>query len=40
MVFKAADPAMLQKLQIGDKVRFAAEKADGAIVVTAIEAAQ
>lgn len=40
MVFKAADPAMLQKLQIGDKIRFAAEKADGAIVVTAIEAAQ
>ncbi|CAN5448217.1 hypothetical protein BH10PSE16_BH10PSE16_11250 [soil metagenome] len=40
MVFKAADPAMLQKVKIGDKVRFAAEKADGAIVVTAIEAAQ
>jgi len=40
MVFKAADPAMLQKLQVGDKVRFAAAKANGAIVVTAIEAAQ
>lgn len=40
MVFKAADPAMLQKLQIGDKIRFAAEKAGGVIVVTAIEAAQ
>ena len=40
MVFKAADPAMLQKLQVGDKIRFAAEKANGVIVVTAIDAAQ
>lgn len=39
MVFKAADPAMLQRVQIGDKIRFAAEKVDGVIVVTAIEAA-
>ena len=39
MVFKAADPAMLQKLQVGDKIEFAAEKANGAMVVTAIEAA-
>lgn len=40
MVFKAADAAMLQKLRVGDKIRFAAEKANGAIVVSAIEAAQ
>ena len=40
MVFKAADPAMLQKLKVGDKIEFAAEKANGAIVVTAIKAAQ
>ena len=40
MVFKAADPAMLQKLKVGDKIEFAAEKANGAIVVTAIKTAQ
>ena len=40
MVFKAADPTMLQKLKVGDKIEFAAEKANGAIVVTAIKAAQ
>ena len=38
MVFKAADPAMLQKLQVGDKIEFAAEKANGAIVVTTVQA--
>ena len=37
MVFKAADPAMLQKLQVGDKIEFAAEKANGAIVVTTVQ---
>ena len=31
MVFKAADPAMLQKLQVDDKIEFAAEKASRAI---------
>jgi len=40
MVFKAADPAMLQKLQVGDKIKFAAEKANGAIVVTTVQAAK
>ena len=40
MVFKAADPAMLQKLQVGDKIEFAAEKANGAMVVTTIQAAK
>lgn len=40
MVFKAADPAMLQKLKVGDKVEFAAEKANGAITVTAIKTVQ
>ena len=38
MVFKAADPAMLQKLQVGDKIEFAAEKTNGAIVVTTVQA--
>ena len=40
MVFKAADPAMLQKLQVGDKIEFAAEKANGAIVVTTVQVAK
>lgn len=40
MVFKVKDPAMLDKLQPGDKVRFAAEKAEGSIVVTQIEPAK
>ena len=39
MVFKATDPAMLEKRQVGDKIKFAAEKSNGALVITAIEAA-
>lgn len=39
MVFRVKDAALLDKVKAGDKVRFSAEKADGAIVVTAIEAA-
>lgn len=40
MVFQVRDPAMLDKLKAGDKVRFKAEKAGGAIVVTDIELAR
>ena len=40
MVFQVRDPAMLDKLKAGDKVRFRAEKAGGAIVVTDIELAR
>ena len=40
MVFKVKDLAMLDKVKAGDKVRFKAEEADGAIVVTALEAAK
>ena len=41
MVFRVADAKMLDTLQVGDKVRFAAEKsAGGAITVTRIEAAK
>lgn len=40
MVFKAADPAMLQKLKVGDKIDFAAEKANGALVVTTVQTAK
>ena len=37
MVFQVKDPAMLDKVKTGDKVRFKAEKANGAIVVTDIQ---
>ena len=36
MVFKAADPKLLEGLKEGDKVRFTAEKVNGVISVTAI----
>ncbi len=39
MVFKVGDPKMLDRLKEGDKVKFAAEKVNGAITVTAIEPA-
>jgi len=40
MVFRVKDPAMLDKLKTGDKVKFKAEQIDGAIVVTTIEPAK
>lgn len=40
MVFKVKDPAALDKLQAGDKVRFTAEKAGGALAITQIEPAK
>ena len=40
MVFHVKDTALLDKVKAGDKVKFTAEKADGALVVTAIEAAK
>ena len=40
MVFKVKDAAMLEKVQVGSKVKFKAEKSDGAIVVTSVELAQ
>jgi Cu(I)/Ag(I) efflux system protein CusF len=40
MVFKIRDVAMLDKLAIGDKVRFRAEKINGAIYVTEIQTMQ
>lgn len=40
MVFQVKDPAMLDKVKAGDKVRFKAEKAGGAIVVTGIQPAK
>jgi len=37
MVFKVSDPKMLDGLKDGDKVRFSADRVNGAITVTAIE---
>lgn len=37
MVFRVADPKMLEGLKAGDAVRFTAERIDGALTVTAIE---
>ena len=37
MVFEVKDAAQLDSLKPGDKVRFAAEKIDGQLVVTRIE---
>ena len=39
MVFKVKDPALLEKVKVGDRVRFTAEKLGGAYTVTTIEAA-
>ena len=37
MVFQVKDPAMLDKVKAGDKVKFSADKIGGAIVVTNIQ---
>jgi Cu/Ag efflux protein CusF len=39
MVFRVADPAMLEGLKEGDKVRFSADRLNGAITITALESA-
>ena len=38
MVFQVKDPAMVEQVKVGDKVRFSAEKLGGAFTVTQIEA--
>ena len=40
MVFRVKDPAMLDQVKAGDKVKFKAEKLDGAITVTEISPAK
>lgn len=40
MVFQVKDPAMLDMVKTGDKVKFKVEKTDGAIVVTEIQVAK
>ncbi len=39
MVFQVKDPAMLDKVRAGDRVRFAAEDVGGAITLTTLETA-
>lgn len=40
MVFRVKEPAMLEEIKAGDKVRFAAEKLKGGLTVTRIEVAR
>lgn len=40
MVFKAVNPALLDKVKVGDKVQFQADTRDGVIVVTTMELAK
>lgn len=37
MVFQVKDPAMLDKIKVGDKVQFTVENANGAMTVLTIE---
>ena len=37
MVFTAKDPALLDRVKVGDKIRFAVERVGGALTVTAVE---
>ena len=39
MVFRVADPRMLDTVKPGDKVRFTADEIDGALTVTSLRAA-
>jgi Cu(I)/Ag(I) efflux system protein CusF len=40
MVYQVKDPAMVDKVKAGDKVKFAAEKVRGTFVLTRIERAR
>lgn len=40
MVFRVKDPAMLDQVKSGDKVRFAADRVNGAITVVQIQPAK
>ena len=39
MVFRVADPSMLELVKVGDKVVFEADRVNGAITITEIELA-
>ena len=38
MVFRVKDPAMLEQVQVGSKVRFAADRVGGAITIVQLQA--
>ena len=40
MVFQVSDPALLDKVKVGDKVRFSADKVNGQFTVNRLEPAQ
>ncbi len=40
MVFRVKDPAMLDQVKEGDKIKFVAERMNGALTVTQMEAAK
>lgn len=40
MVFRAAEPSLLDQVKVGDKIRFAVERVGGALTVTSLETAQ
>ncbi|WP_332774503.1 copper-binding protein [Polaromonas sp.] len=40
MVFQVKDPALLQKVKAGDKVKFTADKINGAFTVISMEASK
>ena len=40
MVFRVRDPAWLPQLKVGERVRFVAERIDGNLTITALEADQ
>lgn len=40
MVLRVQDPAMLEQVQVGDKVQFAAERQNGAITIVQMQKAQ
>ena len=40
MVFKAADPAMVKAVKVGDKIVFHADKVNGQMTVTKLEKAK
>ncbi len=37
MVFQVKDPAMLEQVKAGDKIKFSADKIGGAYIVTSLE---
>lgn len=40
MAFRAADPSMLDKVNVGDKIQFVAEQPNGQLTVTKLEKQQ